>query len=421
MGTTEGCTERSRVRERNYLFSKYDWFSVDRHQRHQLTKEVAGLDGDRLLNTSIDDLCRYFEEKYRVNVPVLRRDDIVADQRETQIDVSHDQMRFIRDRSLPFMVPGTMVEVTVPFEGDEAAFNIQPTTWSSSPPYGEVRNGALILRIEGTNLDADGVRAQIDRNLDEIESHLKTLRTNADGLNSQLASVAREAIEQRRKKLLADRNLVSGLGFKMKARDNDPKTYAAPEVRRKIAATIPPASSAPYKPEPTLASADYEHILGVIQSMANVMERSPSAFVSMGEEALRSHFLVQLNGHFEGQATGETFNYQGKTDILIRSEGKNIFIAECKFWGGPKKLIETIDQLLGYSSWRDTKVAVVVFNRNKGFSSVLQTIDKTAVAHPNFKRKVRQLSETAFQYIFAHRDDANRELLLTILAFDVPT
>jgi hypothetical protein len=37
---------------------------------------------------------------------------------------------------------------------------------------------------------------------------------------------------------------------------------------------------------------------------------------------------VQLNRHFEGAATGETFNHRGKTDILIRVDGKNIFIAE---------------------------------------------------------------------------------------------
>lgn len=55
-------------------------------------------------------------------------------------------------------------------------------------------------------------------------------------------------------------------------------------------------------------------------------ELSPHAFLDMGEEDLRSHFLVQLNGAFEGQATGETFNFQGKTDILIRVEGKNILL-----------------------------------------------------------------------------------------------
>jgi hypothetical protein len=155
-------------------------------------------------------------------------------------------------------------------------------------------------------------------------------------------------------------------------------------------------------------------------NMALVMERSPSAFAAIDEEALRSHFLVQLNGHYEGQATGETFNFEGKTDILIRVKGKNIFIAECKYWSGPKKLIETIDQLLGYANWRDTKVAIVIFNRNKRFSQVLEAIPRIMRGHSNFRRELSQPSETSFRYAFAHRDDPNREMTLTILAFDVP-
>ena len=150
------------------------------------------------------------------------------------------------------------------------------------------------------------------------------------------------------------------------------------------------------------------------------MERSPSAFETMDEESIRSHFLVQLNGHYEGQATGETFNYEGKTDILVRSEGKNIFIGECKFWSGPKMLTETIDQVLGYTSWRDTKVAIIVFNRNKNFSLVLSSIVETAKAHTNFKRELRGSTDTTFRYCFSHKGDKNRELFLTVLAFDVP-
>ena len=67
---------------------------------------------------------------------------------------------------------------------------------------------------------------------------------------------------------------------------------------------------------------DYEHILSVLSNMVTVMERSPDAFKSMKEEDLRWQFLVQLNGQCEGRATGETFNAGGKTDILIREEGK---------------------------------------------------------------------------------------------------
>jgi hypothetical protein len=117
----------------------------------------------------------------------------------------------------------------------------------------------------------------------------------------------------------------------------------------------------------------------------------------------------------------KAFNYEGKTDILVRVDGKNIFIAECKFWGGPKAYLETIDQLLGYLSWRDTKTAVVIFNRNRDFSNVLKSIVEATEAHPNKKKGPEKLGETRFRYTFSNPKDTNRELMLTVIAFDVPT
>jgi hypothetical protein len=322
--------------------------------------------------------------------------------------------------SRPFHIPGTTIEVSVPFEGNGEAFDVQPSSYTTNPPYGEIRGGKVVLRIEGVDLKAERVRAEIDRTLADIQSYLTNLRKDVEVFNGQINKVAREAIERRRQKLLADQNLVTALGFKIKERRGGPLTYVAPEVRRVITPDLPSASMVPYKPEPVLSDADYDHILDVVQNMAYVMEISPNAFKAMDEESLRSHFLVQLNGHYEGQATGETFNYEGKTDILIRSEGRNIFIAECKFWDGPKKLLETISQLLSYSSWRDTKVEVIIFNRKKDFSRVLESIRETVKTHPNFKRDLGIKSETNFRYVFAHRDDKNREMILSVLAFDVP-
>ena len=154
--------------------------------------------------------------------------------------------------------------------------------------------------------------------------------------------------------------------------------------------------------------------------MVTVMERSPHAFKDMGEEDLRTHFLVQLSGHYEGQATGETFNFEGKTDILIRADGRNIFIAECKFWTGPAGLTKALDQLIGYTSWRDTKAALLIFNRDRNMSTVLGGITKTVREHPNYKVEQDAKSETEFRYVFGHRDDVNREVTVAILVFDVP-
>lgn len=405
----------------DYLFTGPDWHSVDRHQREQMVAAVEKMDPDRLLNTSVDDLSVFFSEKHKIEVPVLDEANLVVDQREKQIDVSRDQNRYISDRSRPFYITGSEIEVEVPFTGEAEAFKIQPNPYTVSPPRAGVRGNLLTFSITGTNLEATQVREQIDRTIREVQSSLTNLRANVAGLNEQLQSEARTAIESRRNKLLVNRNTVASLGFKMKERQNAPKTYIPPDVRKKISPVMPPASSAPYKPEPTLGEKDYEHILGVMQGMTQVMELSPSAFHHVDEEALRSHFLVQLNGHYQGQATGETFNYEGKTDILIRSEGRNIFIGECKFWSGPKKLSETIDQLLGYSSWRDTKTAIVVFNRNRDFTKVLAAIPEAVRTHPHYKKDLPGSTESVFRYLFANRDDRNRELSLTVMAFDVPT
>ena len=404
----------------NLLFAKYDWFSVEENQKNQLKEEVASYDDNRLLNTSVDDLCEYFTDKYSIDVPLLQQDAIVADQREAKVDMSHDFRYMPRHDGRPNMVDGSTVEITVPFSGDRQLFDVQPTTYSMNPPRANVCGETLVLQFTGVSQSSEQIKSAIDKAISDIETHLDRLRGSANTLNASLRSVAAQAIECRREKLLANQNLVASLGFALKKNADSPQTYTAPSVRRKIAPTPPAASSKPYKPEPGLSGTDYDHILDVVQNMAQVMERSPAAFKSMDEEALRTHFLVQLNGHYDGQATGETFNYEGKTDILIRHDGKNIFIGECKFWGGAKKLTETIDQLLGYSSWRDTKVAVLVFNRNKDLSKVIDTAQETTTGHPNCKKVVGKQSETSFRYVFSHRDDANRELTLTLLIFDVP-
>ena len=165
--------------------------------------------------------------------------------------------------------------------------------------------------------------------------------------------------------------MASELGFPLRKRENAPTTYAVPMTLQKVIPQMPPASTAPFKPEPTLEMSEYDNILSIISNMVSVIERSPSTFTEIKEEDLRQHFLVQLNGQYSGQATGETFNAHGRTDILIRVDGKNIFIAECKFWRGGEYLVEAINQLLGYTSWRDTKTAILIFNRNKNLSAVL--------------------------------------------------
>ncbi len=83
----------------------------------------------------------------------------------------------------------------------------------------------------------------------------------------------------------------------------------------------------------------------------------------LDEEKIRDLLLVFLNAQYEGDAAGEVFNAAGKTDILIRVGDRNVFIAECKIWKGPKTIRDALGQLLSYLTWRDTKAALLVFIR----------------------------------------------------------
>jgi hypothetical protein len=154
------------------------------------------------------------------------------------------------------------------------------------------------------------VKQQLDGTLDAIEKYLSWQRNSETELNNSLPDIVRAAVEWRKNKLLADQNLVAALGYNLKPRADAPKTYVTPSVRRTVVVQRAPASTAPFKPEPALDDANYRAILDIMRSMATVMERSPTAFAAMREEDLRQHFLVQLNGQFDGAATGETFNYQ---------------------------------------------------------------------------------------------------------------
>src|SRR5690242_3378536 len=100
----------------------------------KMQQEVETLDENRLLNTAPEDLKRYLVERYSVTPLTLLRDQWHADHQDVQVDVRHDRMRWIEDRSRPAMVPGERVEVRIPFEGESELFYAKANTFSMNPP-----------------------------------------------------------------------------------------------------------------------------------------------------------------------------------------------------------------------------------------------------------------------------------------------
>ena len=399
------------------MFCKKDIYQHIEELKEDIKNEINSYEKNKLLNTSLYDLIKYLTDKYTISIPTLLKEEITVSQEETRVDISGRVGFLPSSFGGDQYANGIKVKVKIPYQGNSDYFSIKPSTFRLSIPYASIMSNFIQLEFSDVSFTPEQLKTNINQNIEHIEFFLNNLKSDADSFNRNLESFINNLLESRKKRLLEADNLVANLGFKLEENTTVAKTFSVP-IKKQIICPISNNTN-PYIPEPALDNETYNKILTTLQTMSLVIERSPATFKNMDEEAIRTLFLVNLNTHFQGQATGETFNCNGKTDILIRENNKNIFIGECKFWKGERKYIETIDQILGYTSWRDTKTAILIFNKNKDTTKVIETIKQATIQHKNYKRKLSQ-NEQELKYVFAHNSDMNRELILSVLIFDIP-
>lgn len=170
----------------------------------------------------------------------------------------------------------------------------------------------------------------------------------------------------------------------------------------------------------TFPGPEYKRVLDCVHSVGKMFERLPNTYTSKDEEALRDHILVSLESIVYGSATGETFNKRGKTDILVRGNGCNEFVGECKFWHGKEVFLQTVTQLLNYLSWRDTKTAVIIFVRNVDFTDVLRKVKEHISEHAQYIRFVGERDETWLSYEFRMIEDPSRVVEMAVMLYHLP-
>jgi hypothetical protein len=315
-------------------------------------------------------------------------------------------------------VQGLIHQFHVPFTGNRNFFFYEPEGWIEQFPKADVRANELVIAIGGAWYTPENLEQMVDRQIDIIGKRLDRFRADVARYKQDLPGRLRPRLEEKRKKAEAEARTASGLKYPLKRRDNAPQTYKLPPAPKPLAPKF--IATARAQPEFTLDESDYQDILRICESMSLVMERSPTVFENAEEEHIRVHYLVQLNGQYQGKATGETFNNKGKTDILIRHENQNVFVAECKFWEGYEGLKKTVDQLLGYTTWRDTKTALIIFSRRQDFTSVLNEAHRAMKDHHQFKSGPKKEGESRSRYTFTHPGDRQRDIIVTLLLFDMP-
>lgn len=270
----------------------------------------------------------------------------------------------------------------------------------SGGPQFEIKGNYLVITVEmkgyGRNLTNEQVRDVITSNRSGIQNMLHSKNAEINVENSKLEQRLTQFINERKNKLDADKNrlneLVNLVKIPLARKDSDIIKQIQVNKKPFIAKIKPKTPDEDYQ-------LDREKVVDIIKLLNNQclqFEKTPKTYEKFDEPNLRDLLLSNLNSIFEGQATGETFNNKGKTDIYLNIDKGNILVTECKFYGGEKLYHKTIEQLLGYLTWRQNYGIMLSFCNQKNFLKVLDEAETIIKAHDSYEGGFQKLDNAHF-------------------------
>lgn len=394
----------------------------------KMKSEVEQMTDAEICSCNFQEWADYLAEKYSVTPISIFETNVERTLTETKVKRANPFRGHPYERDF-FEIDGVRVTFKIPFDGEPDLFEIQPSSFILSrfstrsfiKPYGE-NCGSFTLDLEYTKQELqekgeamlEYVQKQFEYEFGSYKTMIGNVNAEAISYNNNLTASAMRLLEERKKKADSFSAISAALQIPLTASKNAPNTKPI-QLKRTIRQPSVKPTVTPTIPEPYISDSDYENINNIISMCGTTMEKTARTYYANTEEELRDHLLAALNTHYEA-ATGETFRKIGKTDIHIEFENKAAFIGECKIWHGERLFQGAIQQVINYSTWRDLKVSVIIFNKeNQSFQAILSKIknwaDTNAVSYTQPQANIWKCKY--------HRQDMNVDIQLTVLAFDL--
>lgn len=408
--------ERYRRRKGN-LFQGGDTKDLEDLLKQQITKEIQNLKDDYVLNVPENQFINYLIEKYRIECPVIQFDQCVVEPQK--VLVSSNLLPYSFKFDIEKEIERNMYRFCIPFEGDEDILRFRPSTFfiGGWGPF-VFSTKEISIDILDMNNNGEEVKREYQSYRNTLEKMVGFLKTDIERINQSMPEYIRQTFIARKDKIKKDQQTIADIGIPIRSRTDVAKTYSVPTVKKRFEK---PVMNNPQKTEPlnpTMADADYQTILQSINTIGKQFEHYPKTVENQDEETIRAQFLTQLSAAFSSYSTtGESFSNKGKTDIMIKHGDGILFVAECKIWKGQRKLLEAIDQLLSYLTWRESKTALLIFNKDTNPQTVVESIQESIPNHPNFVKFVAQRDSGWYDYIF-RLTDSTTEIKMSVMVFD---
>jgi len=407
----------------NYKMFTEPFGNLISSQAREIITEINSQPDEYFDSIPTEEFSKYLESKYSLDeFPTLIWEEIEMEIAETEIfgrdlprtfDISNPNEKFKRK----------LVLYHIPINGNVGLLRFSPTNrYSTSGMNGQlaIRNNTLDVSFIDIYNQPEEVDSDFDRTKNAIAEKLNVVKGEYENFHKELPKFIDDEIKKRIQKINHLNDYKSKFKYPIKKK-NIPTAFESPRiVKKKKISPKPVGASNTVTNQRFITDEDYMHILGLLQDCGNNWEHFPELYKGKGEEALRDQLIFVLAPNIEGVVAGEAYNKKGKTDISIKHESTNLFIGECKIWKGPKGFLETIDQILGYLTWRDSKAAIMMFVPNQEISGVRKATEEGAKSHSNFVRILEVINEGWTNYRFHIENDPGTYITLAVQLYHLP-
>jgi len=377
----------------------------------------------QIIGSDLEEIKQYFFEKHALKTIEEDAEQGASYEVEDYLKAipAHERERgYAQDGDLrDFECQRVTVEIPlVPNEAINTVSNLSGNSYSISYSDSDFqwRRDRISTTIEtigyGFKRDEDQVAQEVEQALNRMRESIRFKNEAITNENRNLLGVIDQTIRGRLQKISENKEKLSALTSKISIPLKKKPVVGAKPIKlseKPLVKRIKPKATLPE--EYVLEESRVKDVISFLDNQAKNFESTPGAVKSLGEEDLRDLLLANLNTVFQGNATGETFSKNGKTDIYLKINKGNILICECKIWGGKSLYQKTIDQLRGYLTWRHNYGIVITFVKLKGFSKALTEAEQIIPSHESYIGGFKKLDETHF--ISNHKvDDEDKEVAI---------
>lgn len=397
------------------------FYEIDSHNfannlTEKIKNEIEGKGKDYILSIDEDEYKKHLIDKYTLEPLVLSKDHNPISQPLVSKEYRED--RFFEER---FQIETYTFTVEYKFTGSLELFRVRPSSWAMTITDIVVNEQTNLVSFNFKMYEKDVEKFNHEKSSEYNRAFANIININnfVSNWNSGLSDKIAYLFNAQKTKYLQENDFFAAINIKVN--ENTASVFTTPTIKKKIIPQPEVPKNKTFSSEPMMSQEMYDDILKVIYESGKNMEKKPALYQGKDEEGLRDQFLFVLETRYEGTtASGETFNRSGKTDIILKyaKDGSNLFVAECKFWHGEVEFLKAISQLFDrYLTWRDSKVAVLMFVKNKDFTNVIKVIEDEIVKHPYFVNRLGKRGETSFSYTFRLPQDEKKPVSLEVMAF----